>query len=78
MRRSDIKKLIDLDDFYSEVDRIADDCNCTHLDAAQEYGRIHMIEDDLLAQIIKVSRGKFKAKIIEQCEELRLIRVDAD
>ena len=74
MRRSELKKLIDLDLFYKEVERISTECECTYLEAAQEYSRLNDIDDDLLAQIIKTSRGNFKAKLTEQCEELLLIK----
>lgn len=74
MKRTELKKLIDLDQFYSQVEQIAKDCDCTLLEASQEYSRINGIDDDLLAQIIKAARGKFKTRLQEECEQLGLIR----
>lgn len=74
MKRTELKKLIDLEAFYANVEDLSKECECTLLEAAQDYARIQDIDDDMLAQILKAARGKFKAQMQVECERLLLVK----
>ncbi len=73
MKRADIKNFINVDDFFAFAERAVEETQCSYIEAFADYGRKHDIELDIIASLIRSHKGKMKAKMIEQCKELRLI-----
>ena len=73
MKRADIRQLIDVDGFFAFADKAVEETQCSYIEAFAEYGRKHDIELDVIASLVRSHKGKMKAKMIEQCKELRLI-----
>lgn len=73
MKRSEIKKLIDVDQFIKYIEETTGNGNCTILEAIEEYARINQIELDLVASIVRSHKGSLKSTLLEECRKLNLI-----
>jgi hypothetical protein len=59
--------------FAVEINRIADECGCSHLDAVMEYCERNNIPADSVAPLIR-QLPKLKAKIRKDAEALLLVK----
>ena len=73
MRKSEIRKLIDTDKFLLDIDEMVQTYGCTFLGAIEEYARLHDIDLDIMADIVKSQRGTLRSKLTEECVRLNLV-----
>ena len=73
MKRAEIRKLINVDEFFAFAERAVEETQCSYIEAFAEYGRQNDIELEVIAGLVRSHKGKMKGKMIEQCKALRLI-----
>lgn len=73
MKRTEIRKLIDVNAFFKDVEEIVHTCKCTRLEAVEEYARQHDLSLEFVASIVRTHKNKVKASLIDECKDLKLI-----
>lgn len=73
MRKAEINKLINIAEFFLFIDDAVAEGHCTYIEACADYARKHDIEIDVVAAIIKTHKGPLKAKLDQQCKDLRIV-----
>lgn len=72
MKIADIKKLIDVDQFFKSVEQIKTDYDCSYVDAVIQCCKDQNIEPDLAATLIR-SNPTMKKKLHLCSADLRLV-----
>lgn len=73
MNKTEIRRLIDVDTFQSEIQRMVDHYDCTYIDALEEYARINDLTLEFVASIVKTHKGKMKTSLTDQCRQLNMV-----
>lgn len=73
MKVSEIKKLINVDQFFADIEKTKNEFDCSYLDAIVHCCERSQIELDVAAALIK-SNPKMKAKVFDCSHLLKMVK----
>jgi uncharacterized protein (DUF488 family) len=73
MKRTEIRRLIDVNAFFADIEQMTTNYQCTYLDALEEYARVHDLSLEFVANVVKTHKGKTKSNLTDECKTLNLV-----
>lgn len=69
-----LQSLVEPAQMFEQIEQIADRCNCSVLEAIEEYSRINGVDISVVAAHTKSLRGPLKTRLLAESADLRLIK----